>query len=121
MRPGRDALIEHVLRRELADTIDDNLKTALQKDLTSMAPGLFVIAVRVTKPQIPEQIRRNYEDMCAHNVTAHTDGARTTCGAGFLCLTLPSPSLLCPQALLVQTDAMHTALSLLTARTRRCC
>lgn len=46
-----------------ADTIDDNLKTALQKDLTSMAPGLFVIAVRVTKPKIPEQIRRNYEDM----------------------------------------------------------
>uniref|UniRef100_S4RY23 ER lipid raft associated 1 n=1 Tax=Petromyzon marinus TaxID=7757 RepID=S4RY23_PETMA len=46
-----------------ADQIDENLKIALQQDLTSMAPGLFIQAVRVTKPKIPEAIRRNYELM----------------------------------------------------------
>ncbi|XP_075735713.1 erlin-1 isoform X1 [Rhipicephalus microplus] len=47
----------------LFDQIDENLKTALQRDLNVMAPGLFVQAVRVTKPKIPETIRRNYEMM----------------------------------------------------------
>ena len=47
----------------LFDQIDENLKKALQSDLTVMAPGLYVQAVRVTKPKIPEQIRRNYESM----------------------------------------------------------
>ncbi|CAK8671795.1 erlin-2-B-like [Clavelina lepadiformis] len=45
------------------DRIDENLKKALQVDLTEMAPGLFVQAVRVTKPKIPEMIRKNYELM----------------------------------------------------------
>ncbi|VDO57321.1 unnamed protein product [Onchocerca flexuosa] len=45
------------------DQIDENLKTALQKDLVKMAPGLSVQAVRVTKPKIPESIRQNYEQM----------------------------------------------------------
>jgi len=45
------------------DRIDENLKRALQEDLTEMAPGLFVQAVRVTKPKIPEMIRKNYEMM----------------------------------------------------------
>uniref|UniRef100_H2ZMP6 Band 7 domain-containing protein n=1 Tax=Ciona savignyi TaxID=51511 RepID=H2ZMP6_CIOSA len=45
------------------DRIDENLKRALQVDLTEMAPGLFVQAVRVTKPKIPESIRKNYELM----------------------------------------------------------
>ena len=45
------------------DQIDENLKTALQMDLTDMAPGLTVHAVRVTKPKIPESIRKNYELM----------------------------------------------------------
>ncbi|KAK3089801.1 hypothetical protein FSP39_006641 [Pinctada imbricata] len=45
------------------DQIDENLKIALQKDLTENAPGLRVQAVRVTKPKIPEQIRKNYEAM----------------------------------------------------------
>ncbi|XP_006625610.1 erlin-2 isoform X1 [Lepisosteus oculatus] len=48
---------------ELFDQIDENLKLALQKDLTTMAPGLIIQAVRVTKPNIPESIRRNYELM----------------------------------------------------------
>ncbi|NWS75502.1 ERLN2 protein, partial [Crotophaga sulcirostris] len=48
---------------ELFDQIDENLKLALQQDLTAMAPGLIIQAVRVTKPNIPETIRRNYELM----------------------------------------------------------
>jgi regulator of protease activity HflC (stomatin/prohibitin superfamily) len=47
----------------LFDQIDENLKTALQNDLNFLAPGLFIQAVRVTKPKIPEQIRQNYEAM----------------------------------------------------------
>ena len=48
---------------DLFDQIDENLRTALQSDLDKMAPGLYVQAVRVTKPKIPESIRRNYELM----------------------------------------------------------
>ena len=48
---------------ELFDQIDENLKHALQADLTEMAPGLKVHSVRVTKPKIPEAIRKNYELM----------------------------------------------------------
>merc|ERR1712045_466703 len=33
------------------------------QDLTKMAPGLSVLSVRVTKPKIPEAIRKNYELM----------------------------------------------------------
>ncbi|KGL84478.1 Erlin-2, partial [Tinamus guttatus] len=46
-----------------SNQIDENLKLALQQDLTTMAPGLIIQAVRVTKPNIPETIRRNYELM----------------------------------------------------------
>jgi erlin len=45
------------------DKIDENLKFALQTELNEMAPGLKVLAVRVTKPKIPEAIRKNYEIM----------------------------------------------------------
>jgi len=48
---------------ELFDRIDENLKGALQQELTEMAPGLKVLSVRVTKPKIPEAIRHNYELM----------------------------------------------------------
>merc|ERR1719414_1347802 len=48
---------------ELFDQIDENLKASLQRDLTEMAPGLKVHSVRVTKPKIPESIRKNYELM----------------------------------------------------------
>ncbi|VDN10558.1 unnamed protein product [Dibothriocephalus latus] len=48
---------------DLFDQIDENLKKALQSDLNTMAPGLIIQAVRVTKPKIPENIRRNYESM----------------------------------------------------------
>lgn len=46
---------------DLFDQIDENLKKALQSDLTELAPGLHIHAVRVTKPKIPETIRKNYE------------------------------------------------------------
>jgi len=47
----------------LPDQIDENLRASLQKDLYENAPGLTVQGVRVTKPKIPEQIRKNYEMM----------------------------------------------------------
>ena len=56
----------HSLREvyiELFDQIDENLKQALQADIVQMAPGLFIQAVRVTKPKIPETIRKNFETM----------------------------------------------------------
>jgi regulator of protease activity HflC (stomatin/prohibitin superfamily) len=46
---------------DLFDRIDEDLKSALEKDLDVLAPGLRVQAVRLTKPKIPEHIRRNYE------------------------------------------------------------
>jgi len=48
---------------DLFDKIDENLKQAIQGDLSTMAPGLKVMGVRVTKPKIPEAIRKNYELM----------------------------------------------------------
>lgn len=80
----------HEVYIDLFDQIDENLRTvsisckrmvfklistfcyvsffliqiqALQGDLDEMAPGLRVQAVRVTKPKIPESIRKNYELM----------------------------------------------------------
>lgn len=52
-----------VVVTSFSDQIDENLRRALQQDLYEMAPGLTVQAVRVTKPKIPEQIRKNYEAM----------------------------------------------------------
>lgn len=48
---------------DLFDQIDENLRNSLQADLVVNAPGLTVQSVRVTKPKIPEQIRKNYELM----------------------------------------------------------
>merc|ERR1719245_1761599 len=48
---------------ELFDRIDENLKLALQQDLSQMAPGLEILSVRVTKPNIPKSIKQNYEQM----------------------------------------------------------
>ncbi|EDQ89429.1 uncharacterized protein MONBRDRAFT_25588 [Monosiga brevicollis MX1] len=45
------------------DQIDENLKQDLEADLNKLAPGLQILAVRVTKPIIPEAIRQNYEAM----------------------------------------------------------
>jgi len=48
---------------DLFSDIDEYLKNALSQDLSSMAPGLIINTVRVTKPKIPETIRKNYELM----------------------------------------------------------
>ncbi|CAF4250852.1 unnamed protein product [Rotaria socialis] len=69
---------------DLFSSIDDHLKRTIQNDLNILAPGLYISSVRgksyfydkkeqsrlenssvfkVTKPKIPEAIRRNYETM----------------------------------------------------------
>jgi len=48
---------------DMFDTLDESLLEALQKDCDKYAPGIRIIAVRVTKPVIPESIRQNYEQM----------------------------------------------------------
>ena len=36
---------------------------SLNNDLTTWAPGIELLSVRLTKPKIPESIRQNFEDM----------------------------------------------------------
>ncbi|KAJ8760397.1 hypothetical protein K2173_015064 [Erythroxylum novogranatense] len=48
---------------DMFDQIDEKMKDALQGDCTRYAPGIEIISVRVTKPVIPESIRRNFEQM----------------------------------------------------------
>nr|XP_023899465.1 erlin-2-B-like isoform X3 [Quercus suber]POE51948.1 erlin-2 [Quercus suber] len=48
---------------DVFDQIDEKMKDALQGDCTRYAPGIEIISVRVTKPKIPESIRRNFEQM----------------------------------------------------------
>ncbi|XP_052173013.1 uncharacterized protein LOC127788590 [Diospyros lotus] len=48
---------------DMFDQIDEKMKDALQADCTRYAPGIEIISVRVTKPTIPESIRRNFEQM----------------------------------------------------------
>jgi len=43
------------------DTVDDFLKERLQEEIDEFCPGLDILSVRVTKPVIPEAVRRNYE------------------------------------------------------------
>uniref|UniRef100_A0A8C9U8N8 Erlin-1 n=1 Tax=Scleropages formosus TaxID=113540 RepID=A0A8C9U8N8_SCLFO len=71
----------HTLQEVYIEFIKSNGKhsclcIALQKDLNVMAPGLTIQAVRVTKPKIPEAIRRNFELMEAEKtrllITAQT-------------------------------------------------
>lgn len=48
---------------DMFDQIDEKMKDALQADCTRYAPGIEIISVRVTKPKIPDSIRRNFEQM----------------------------------------------------------
>ncbi|KDP41298.1 hypothetical protein JCGZ_15705 [Jatropha curcas] len=48
---------------DVFDQIDEKMKDALQGDCTRYAPGIEIISVRVTKPAIPDSIRRNFEQM----------------------------------------------------------
>lgn len=45
------------------DSLDENLAETLQKTCDMWAPGIEIIAVRVTKPTVPSAIRRNFEEM----------------------------------------------------------
>jgi len=45
------------------DALDETLRDALQRDIDVYAPGIRIIAIRVTKPTIPTQIRANYEQI----------------------------------------------------------
>jgi len=45
------------------DTLDESLRDALQSDINRWAPGIEIVAIRVTKPRIPEKIRLNYEQV----------------------------------------------------------
>ncbi|MQM02363.1 hypothetical protein Taro_035125 [Colocasia esculenta] len=43
--------------------IDERMKEAIQSDCTRYAPGIEIIGVRVTKPRIPDNVKRNFEQM----------------------------------------------------------
>jgi len=48
---------------DLFHTVDDRLQAALQESCDKWAPGIEIIAIRITKPKIPPQILKNYEQM----------------------------------------------------------
>lgn len=48
---------------DMFDQIDEKMKEAIQIDCTRYAPGIEIIGVRVTKPNIPSNIKRNFEMM----------------------------------------------------------
>jgi erlin len=57
---------QHTLQEvyiDLFHTVDDILLNALQESCDIWAPGIEVVSIRVTKPRIPESIRKNYEAM----------------------------------------------------------
>jgi len=45
------------------DSLDETLRDALQRDIDQYAPGITIIAIRVTKPKIPKSIAANYEEI----------------------------------------------------------
>jgi len=45
------------------DTLDEALAKALQEDCNKWNTGITVISIRVTKPRIPERVRKNYEEV----------------------------------------------------------
>ena len=49
--------------------LDEALRDALQADIDVWAPGIRIVAIRVTKPRIPEAIRRNYEQIEVKSLT----------------------------------------------------
>jgi len=44
-------------------TLDEALKKTLQKDCTSWNTGITIVSIRVTKPRIPDGVRKNYEEV----------------------------------------------------------
>jgi erlin len=61
----------HTLREvtiELFESLDESLMAALQEDCEIWAPGIEILAIRVTKPEIPPKIRRAFEDIESERV-----------------------------------------------------
>jgi regulator of protease activity HflC (stomatin/prohibitin superfamily) len=48
---------------DIFDQLDEELIDSLGKDLQKWAPGIELLSIRVTKPNIPDRIKRNFEDM----------------------------------------------------------
>jgi regulator of protease activity HflC (stomatin/prohibitin superfamily) len=48
---------------ELFSTLDEALSSALQSACTKWDTGITIVAIRVTKPRIPEKVRKNYEEV----------------------------------------------------------
>lgn len=48
---------------DIFDQLDEELIKSLNKDLSKWAPGIDILSIRVTKPQIPDRIKRNFEEM----------------------------------------------------------
>jgi len=48
---------------EKFSTLDEALRQTLQKDCTSWNTGITIISIRVTKPRIPDGVRKNYEEV----------------------------------------------------------
>lgn len=53
----------HEVYIEKFHTVDDRLQAALQESCNIWAPGIDIIAIRITKPRIPDSILRNFESM----------------------------------------------------------
>jgi len=45
---------------DIFDKLDEELILSLNKDLSYWAPGIEILSIRVTKPNIPERIKRNF-------------------------------------------------------------
>jgi len=45
------------------ETLDEALAKALQEDCNHWNTGITIVAIRVTKPRIPERVRKNYEEV----------------------------------------------------------
>lgn len=45
------------------DTLDEQLAEALTDGARRWAPGIEIISIRVTKPKIPDNLLRNYEQI----------------------------------------------------------
>lgn len=48
---------------DIFDQLDEELIKSLNKDLATWAPGIEILSIRVTKPQIPDRIKKNFEEM----------------------------------------------------------
>ena len=48
---------------DIFDKLDEELIKSLEKDLKVWAPGIEILSIRVTKPNIPDRIKANFEEM----------------------------------------------------------